>query len=199
MAFLFGGGRKVEADGGVRECARQVGRNVRGTERELERAEAREKGLMRELKRCAGDLPAARLKATELVRLRAHKGRLASLRANMTGLAQELEQVGASQRTQDMVGRTALMLGKLNSRMDPTGAARLVAIFERESAQMGVKQEVLHEALDSAFEAEGEAALTDAAVEQVLAEAGLEEGMRYARARAGEDPSMVDLERAANS
>jgi charged multivesicular body protein 2A len=202
MAFLFGGGRVVDKDGGVRECERQVGRNVRATERELLKLDSREKLALRELRASGAkrDMEAARLKATELVRLRAHRARLASLRANMVGLSQGLGEIAASHRTQEMVGKTALMLGKLNAQLDLPSAARMVAVFERESAQMGMKQEVIHDALDEAFAEEGEAGLTDQAVEQVLAEAGFEESLLYAQSRPPpRDVSMEELEQRLNA
>ena len=202
MAFLFGGGRPVEADGGVRECERQVKRNVRGAERETLRLDAEEKRLLRELKACGvkRDLEGARGKARELVRLRAHRARMAALKSNMVGLAQELGEIGASQKIQETVGKTALMLSKLNSQLDLASASRLVVAFERESTQMGMKQEVLHDALESAFEAEGEKAMTEEAVEQVLVEAGLEDTLRFGAAHAatGGD-GMDEMERRLNA
>ena len=202
MAFLFGGGRPAQTDGGVRECERGVRRNVRGTEREMARLDAQEGRLLRELKACGvkRDLEGARGKARELVRLRAHRGRMASLRSNMVGLAQELGEIGASQRIQETVGGTALMLSKLNAQLDLASASRLVAAFERESSQMEMKQEVLHDALESAFEAEGEKAMTEEAVEQVMVEAGLEDTLLFGAARAatGGD-GMDEMERRLNA
>ena len=101
MAFLFGGARATNHDC-VRDYQRKISGSARGMERELARLEVQEKSLQRELSKCAAEskIDMATTKAREMVRLRAHKGRLNTMRGHMTGLAQQLQTVQSSTRMQ---------------------------------------------------------------------------------------------------
>lgn len=71
-------------------------------EREIARLELQEKSLQRELGKCAAEskIDMATTKAREMVRLRAHKTRLSTMRGHMTGLAQQLQTVQSSTKMQ---------------------------------------------------------------------------------------------------
>ena len=186
MAFLFGGGRQSDVDS-VRAFQRQVASSARGTEREIAKLTGTERQLLRELKRCGteGNLELAKVKAQELIRMRAHRSRLYTVRANFAGLAQQIGQLGSSQRTMETVARTTRFLQSLNGRTDAAGVHRMLVEFQRQNDLMGDKRETLDETLDAAFEAEGEAGATEDAVAAVFLEAGVEASMRLGRAGVG--------------
>jgi charged multivesicular body protein 2A len=188
MSFLFGGSRPTNTDT-VRDFQRKVASNARGVERELARMDQREAVLQRELAGCAKDggsrLDIATAKAREIVRLRAHRGKLVTVKEHMTGLAQQLQTVQATGRIQDIVMTTGRMLQTLNGRFDAGSMARMLAEYERQNAQMTVKQELVDDALESGFEADGEQEDCNEAVAGVLSAAGLDVAARLASGRSG--------------
>jgi charged multivesicular body protein 2A len=186
MSFLYGGARPASQDS-LRDYQRKIASAARGMEREIRRQDAQEKALERELSRCARDnnIEVATSKARELVRLRAHRGRLYTMKEHMTGLSQQLMSVQSSSRIQETLANTARMLHSLNARFDAPSVARMLADFERQNALITSKQEIVDDTLDSAFEADGEADATSEAVLSVLQGVGLDLRGRFGSAGKG--------------
>lgn len=175
MAFLYGGGRPSGKDC-LRDYQRQIASNARGMEREVARLDQQEKGLQRDLAKCAqeGKIDTATIKAREMVRLRAHRSRVQTMKGHMTGLAQQLQTVQSSTKMQETIATTARMLQGLNSRFDAASVARMLAEFEKQNILMANKQEVIDDTLDTTFEVDGEQDATNEAVLGVLQEVGLD-------------------------
>jgi charged multivesicular body protein 2A len=195
MAFLFGGGRPSGQDS-LRDYQRKIAGSARGMGREIAKLDAQEKLMLKELAKCGaeGKLEVATTKAKEMVRLRAHRGRLYTMKGNMAGLAQQLQTVQSSAKIQETIALTARMLQGLNARFDAPSVARMLAEFEKQNALIAHKQEVVDDTLDSAFEVDGEGDATNDAVLDVLQEAGLDLRNRLGPtgSRAGEDVEDLD-------
>lgn len=175
MAFLFGGARPTNHDC-VRDYQRKISGSARGMEREIARLDLQEKRLQQELGKCAAEskIELATSKAKEMVRLRAHRGRLNSMRGHMSGLAQQLQSVQSSAKMQETLATTGRMLQALNARFDAASVARMLADFEKQTVLMTNTQEVMGDTLDSSFEVDGEQDAANDAVLAVLQEAGLD-------------------------
>ena len=182
MAFLFGGARPTGADA-IRDFQREVKSSIRGTDREVGKLNVAERTLLRDLKRCGADsnVELARVKARELIRMRAQRSRLFTLKSNMSGLAQRLGELHGSARTTETLARTTRMLQSLNGRMDTAAVTQMLAQFQRHSDLMGNRQEIIEETLESAFETDGEAAATDDALLAVFREAGVDASLSLGR------------------
>jgi charged multivesicular body protein 2A len=190
MAFLFGGARPSGKDS-LRDYQRRIAGSARGMAREIDRLDAQEKRLQRELTKCGaeGQLEMATTKAKEMVRLRAHRTRLYTMKGNMTGLAQQLQTVQSTSKIQETIALTAKMLQGLNARFDAPSVARMLAEFEKQNALIASKQELVEDTLDSAFEVDGELDATSEAVLDVLQEAGLDLRGRLGKAGVGSSAS----------
>lgn len=175
MAFLFGGGRPANQDS-LRDYQRKVAGSARGMEREIHRQDVREKTLQKQLLTCAreNNIDMATTKAKEMVRLRAHRARLYTMKEHMAGLSQQLQTVQSSAKIQETIACTARMLQTLNARFDAPGVARMLAEFEKQNVLITQKQEIVDDTLDSAFEVDGEADATSEAVLDVLQGVGLD-------------------------
>ena len=184
MSFLFGGARAT-SDNPIRALQTQVRTSVRTSEREIARLDREERVLLAQLKKCGSvqHIETARIKAKELVRLRAHRVRLTGLKAGLSGLSQQLGEVGTSHKIQEALGKTTEMLQKLNGQLSMVATQRLMKEFDRQTNEMSTKQEMVNDALESAFEADNEQAETEDAVLQVLEEAGLEQACRMKKVR----------------
>ena len=193
MAFLYGGAKPACKDS-LRDYQRKVAGSARGMEREIRKQDVQEKVLLRDLGKCAreGKIDLATGKAKEMVRLRAHRGRLYSMKEHMTGLAQQLQTVESSAKMQETIATTARMLQGLNARFDAPSVARMLAEFEKQNVLITQKQEIVDDTLDSAFEVDGETDATNEAVLDVLQEAGLD--LRGKLASAGKGMTDTELE-----
>ncbi len=175
MAWLFGGGRQSKTDT-IKGFQRKVAGNARGMDRDIARMDLQEAALQRELTKCAKEskLDSATLKAKEIVRLRAHRARLRTVKEQMGGLAQQLQGVHMTGKIQESVSETVQMLQALNSKVDAGSVSKMLAEFERQTMQMQSKQELMDDAMDSGFEADGEQDDCNEAVIAVLEEVGLD-------------------------
>ena len=186
MSFIFGGGRK-ECKDSLRDYQRKVASSARGMDREMRRLDAQEKGMQRELTKLAQEskIDLATSKAKEMVRLRAHRKRLGTMKEHMTGLSQQLQTVQSSAKMHEIIAVTAKMLTGLNARLDVSSVARMLVEFEKQNVLMAQKQEIVDDTLDSAFEVDGETDATNEAVLDVLQEAGLDLRGRLGNTTAG--------------
>lgn len=182
-------------DNPLRSLQTQVRSSVRASDREIARLDRDEKVLLAQLKKCGSSqhLETARIKAKELVRLRAHRLRLNGLKAGLSGLSQQLGEVGASHKIQEALGKTTVMLQKLNGQLSLGGTQRMMKEFDRQATEMSTKQEFVNDALDTAFEGDNEEVETESAVLQVLEEAGLDEACRMQRMRTSQQAGAPDL------
>ena len=174
MAFLFGGARTVSRSP-LRDQQTELNKGIRALTREDARAGTEERRLTQEIQRNAakGSVETCVTRAKELVRVRAHRGRLASMRGHMTGLAQQLSTFQGTQRLTETLAKTALAMRSLNRQFDPRSVQRMLAEYERQSALMATTQEIVTEGLDSALELEEEREATDDAVASVFRDLGL--------------------------
>lgn len=183
MSFLYGGARPACKDS-LRDYQRKVASSARAMEREIGRMDMQEKRLQQELTKYAateGKLELATTKAREMVRLRAHRARLYTMKGHLTGLAQQLQTVQSTTKIQETLAFTAHMLQGLNSRVDAGSVMRMLAEFEKQSILMANKQELVEDTLDSTLEVDGEEDAMSDAVLDVLQEAGLGVSARLAR------------------
>lgn len=186
MAWLYGGGRPANQDS-LRDYQRRIAGSARGMEREIRRQDVQESRLQKELVKCAQDsrIELATAKAKEMVRLRAHRARLYTMKEHMTGLAQQLQNVQSSTKMQETIAVTARMLQGLNARFDAPAVARMLSDFEKQNVLITNKQEIVEDTLDSAFEVDGETDATSEAVLDVLQGVGLDLRGRLGTSREG--------------
>jgi len=195
MSFLFGGARPPGDSNPLRALQTQVRTGVRASDREIARLDRDEKALLAQLKKCgtSQQIETARIRAKELVRLRAHRLRLNGLRTGLSGLSQQLGEVGASHKIQEALGKTTVMLQKLNGQLSLAGTQKMMKEFERQTGEMSTKQELVNDAMDSAFEGDNEEVETESAVLQVLEEAGLDEACRMHRMKTSQQTGEQDI------
>ena len=185
MAFLFGGERKAAADP-VREHQQEIRRALRAMDREDSRSAAADQALVKEITAHARDqkLPQCKAKAQQLVRARAHRARLNSMRGQLTSLGQQLEVVKGTQQIHRVLEQTTALMRTLNLRVNPKAAHKLLTEFERQNTAFVAGQEVMQETLDAVFEADDEHAASDDALAGIFMELGLSEAAGLYRASA---------------
>jgi division protein CdvB (Snf7/Vps24/ESCRT-III family) len=202
MAFLFGGAPAKQGSGPgdrpanpFREHQRELRYGVRALEREEAKAQRADAAYKVEIMRLAREqrLDLCKAKAREMIRLRAHRSRIMTIKFHMNTLASQLTTLQSTQQLQSVMAKTTRLLQGLNRSMDPRAVHRMLCEFERQHAMMSDSQEVLQETLDSVFESENEAAETDDAMLQVFQELGLDmQGRLGGLSGPGRAPTLVD-------
>merc|ERR1712020_548162 len=83
-----------------------------------------------------------------------------------------MNNIMAQQKLANSMASTSKIMTKFNKQMDPMQMQKMMSKFSQENAKMEMTDELLNDAMDSAFDIdEGE---TDAVVSQVLDEIGIE-------------------------
>lgn len=174
MSFLFGGAPQVKKDP-VRDYQKELRHAMRSMDREDLKAASEEKALTTSITKHAKEqrVDLCKIKAKELIRLRAHRTRLATMKGHMTTLQQQLSTVQSAKVMQDTMAKTTQLLKNLNARIDAKSIHRMLMEYERQSVAFTDGQEVLEETLDGVFEAEGEQEQADQAVSSIFEELGL--------------------------
>lgn len=193
MAFLFGGEHKVRSDP-VREHQQEIKRAIRAMDREEARAVVADKALTKEIVAHARGqkLHQCKSKAQELVRFRAHRARMANMRGHLSSLGQQLDAVKGTQQIHQVMENATWLMRSLNQRIDPKASHRLLTEFERQTTAFSAGQEVIHETLDSVFEADDEQEASDDALSGIFTELGLTEAGELHRASASTAGVAVD-------
>lgn len=175
MSFLFGGAPQAKRDP-VKDYQRDLRHSTRSMDREDLKAAQQERSLVSSITKLAREqrIDLCRAKAKELVRLRAHRHRILTMKGHMATLQQQLSTVQSAKVMQETMAKTTHLLRGLNARLDAKSVHRLLMEFERQSVGFQDGQSVLEESLDGIFEAEDEQANTDQAVAGVFQELGLE-------------------------
>jgi division protein CdvB (Snf7/Vps24/ESCRT-III family) len=175
MSFLFGGAPQVKKDP-VKDYQKDLRHATRSMDREEIKAGVQEKSLTSSIVKLAkeGRVDLCKAKAKELVRLRAHRHRIATMKGHMSTLQHQLSTVQSAKVMQETMAKTTHLLRSLNARLDAKAIHRMLMEFERQSVTFTDGQEILESTLDGIFESEEEQTNTDQAVASVFNELGLE-------------------------
>eukprot|EP00607_Mallomonas_marina_P004515 CAMPEP_0182439576 /NCGR_PEP_ID=MMETSP1167-20130531/86523_1 /TAXON_ID=2988 /ORGANISM="Mallomonas Sp, Strain CCMP3275" /LENGTH=158 /DNA_ID=CAMNT_0024633311 /DNA_START=279 /DNA_END=755 /DNA_ORIENTATION=+ len=153
--------------------------------------------------------------AKDLVRTRQYVKRFIEMKSHLSAVSLKMQTIRSQEAmTQAMKGVTKAMVA-INKQVSVPALQKMMTEFMKESERSEMTQEMVGEAMDSAFEEDGMAAEEDAVVDQVLAELGIqqadaapevpseqpmksEEG-RSEAAQVEADPSMSELEARLNN
>lgn len=158
----------------VRQQQRDLNRHNRDLERDRTRMDREEAKLKQEIKAAAkrGDTATANILAKQIVKNRQAKTRSYQASAQIRGIGSNMNSMLAQQKLATSMAGTSKIMSKFNQQMDPMQMQKMMANFSKENAKMEMTDELLNDAMDSAFDVdEGE---TDAVVTQVLDEIGIE-------------------------
>jgi len=175
MSFLFGGASPNKKNL-IKEYQKDLRNSMRSIDREESKAASQEKILVANINRLAKErrFDICKAKAKELIRLRAHRSRLVTIKGYVSTLQYQLASVQSAKVVQETMAKTTHLLCSLNTEVDAKAIHNMLLEFERQSLAFGNKQEVLEETLDGIFKVENEQECTDEAMASVFQELGLE-------------------------
>lgn len=175
MDKLFGKQKTVKEIS--RENKRDITRNVRGLDKEVEGLKRQEKLVQADIKKALkkGDEKTAKILAKQIVQIRKQQERLNVTKGNMTALSHKQTSLGAQQAMTQAMGTSANVMGKMNAQMDMQKMTETMKNFQKQSELASMKEEMVDDVIDGMFDDDLEDEVDDA-VDQILDDIGIDLG-----------------------
>jgi len=194
MDKIFGKKKTVEQQ--LRDQDKEMRRNQRGLQRDRAGLEKEEKKLEAEIKKAAkmGNKDACKILAKQLVQLRNQKTRTYAAGAKMSSIQSQAKMMHTNQKMAQSMAKTTTTMSKINKQMDVQKIAKTMQNFEKENMKMEMSEEMMNDAMESAFAESGDEEEADNIMNQVLDEIGIEAigSMSRAPAAASANPGESD-------
>lgn len=178
----------------LRQHQRALAKAQRELDRERTKLEQQEKKLVADIKKSAkaGQLNACKVMAKDLVRTRRYVQKFYQMRTQLQAVGLRIQTLRSNQQMADAMRGATRAMASMNKGLNLPAIQRIMNEFERESAAMDMKEELMSEAVDGVMEddAEDEEEEGDKILQQVLEEIGIDMSQKL-----GETPT--DLHSAA--
>jgi len=168
MAFLFG--KQKTPREVIRENQRLLNRSVREIERERAGLQQQEKKIIVEIKKSAkqGQMGAAKIMAKDLVRTRNQIQKFYKMKTQLQAVSLRMQTLNSNAAMADaMKGVTKAMM-RLNRTMNVPAMQQVMMEFERQSEMMDMKEDIMNDCIDGAFNEVEDEEESDAIINQVL-------------------------------
>ncbi|XP_071539558.1 charged multivesicular body protein 2b [Panulirus ornatus] len=161
---------------------RKVGRDVERDRRELEKEEKKLENEIKRLAKSPGNKEAVAMLAKQLVNIRKQKTRTYAANSRISSVAAQQKSMQANVKLAGAMGSATKTMVNMNQIMKPEDIAKNMRDFEQASAKLDMSEEVMNDALDDILNESGDEEESDAIVNQVLDEIGIEIGAKVAGA-----------------
>ena len=167
-------------------AARSITKDKRALDREITHLKREEQKLCQMIKDAAkkpGGEAAARPLAKQLIKIREQQARLTKVSTEMSGVATQIKTAGATAGAAQSIAGATKVMGAVNRSMDPGKMRQTMQEFEKQSAQMEMRQEMVDdvfESLDGEWDDEDDEVLA-----QVMDEIGLDVSSQMSSAPQG--------------
>ncbi|ETW85600.1 hypothetical protein HETIRDRAFT_457410 [Heterobasidion irregulare TC 32-1] len=170
-------GRTVTPAERLRQHQRALAKAQRELDRERTKLEQSEKKLIMDIKKSAkaGQMNACKIMAKDLVRTRRYVQKFYQMRTQLQAVGLRIQTLRSNQQMADaMRGATRAMKG-MNRGLNLPAIQRIMNEFERESATMDMKDEMMNDAVDDVMDddLEDEEEEGDKILKEVLDEIGV--------------------------
>ncbi|CAH1370183.1 hypothetical protein MTP99_011727 [Tenebrio molitor] len=174
MEWLFG--KRLTPEELLRKNQRALNKAMRDLDREKMKMEQQEKKVINDIKKLAkeGQMDAVKIMARDLVRTRRYVKKFMLMKANIQAVSLKIQTLRSQNAmAQAMKGVTKAMQS-MNRQLNLPQIQRILQEFEKQSEIMDMKEEVMNDAIDDAMEDDADEEESDAVVNQVLDELGLQ-------------------------
>jgi charged multivesicular body protein 2A len=181
----------------MKEYQRSIKRSIRDIDRERTGLERQEKKLMADIKKeaKANRIDTARIMAKDLVRTGAYVKKMYKMKSHMEAISLRLQTMQSSQQMTAAMKGVVKVMGKMNQKMNIPQIQAIMAEFEKQNEIMGMKDEMMGDAMDEAFNDDDDDEEENSIVDQVLAELDVvqKDQMAVAPTTSAEASSAVDV------
>ncbi|KZV88863.1 Snf7-domain-containing protein [Exidia glandulosa HHB12029] len=175
LETLFG--RSVTPAERLRQHKRALDKAQRELDRERTKLEAQEKKLVMDIKKSAkaGQISACKVMAKDLVRTRRYTQKFYQMRTQLQAVGLRIQTLRSNQQMAEAMRGASRAMASMNRGMNLPQIQKIMADFEKESATMDMKEEIMVDAIDDAMddELEDEEEEGDKILKEVLDEIGV--------------------------
>lgn len=174
MEWLFG--RKKTPDELLRQNQRALNKAMRELDRERAKMEQQEKKIIADIKKMAkqGQMDAVKIMAKDLVRTRRYVKKFMLMRANIQAVSLKIQTLKSQSAMANAMKGVTKAMGSMNKQMKLPEIQKIMMEFEKQSEIMDMKGEMMEDAIDDVMGDEEDEDESDAIVNQVLDELGLQ-------------------------
>ncbi|KAI2802211.1 Charged multivesicular body protein 2b [Blomia tropicalis] len=169
-------GKKETPNEAARRQQREITRAQRTVQRSSAELEREEKKLEAEIKKLAkaGQIKSCQMLAKQLVALRQQKTRTMAANYRIGAVGSQAKMLSANNVVASAMGASANVMKATNDQMKPEQIAAILNSFDQENMKMDMKDEMIADSLDEMLGGSDEEAESDAIVNQVLDEIGID-------------------------
>jgi len=174
MEWLFG--RKKTPDELLRQNQRALNKAMSELDRERAKMEQQEKKIIADIKKMAkqGQMDAVKIMAKDLVRTRRYVKKFMLMRANIQAVSLKIQTLKSQSAMANAMKGVTKAMGSMNKQMKLPEIQKIMMEFEKQSEIMDMKGEMMEDAIDDVMGDEDDEEESDAIVNQVLDELGLQ-------------------------
>ncbi|KAJ3558057.1 hypothetical protein NM688_g1137 [Phlebia brevispora] len=182
-------GRTVTPAERLRQHQRALAKAQRELDRERTKLEQQEKKLVADIKRSAkaGQLNACKVMAKDLVRTRRYVQKFYQMRTQLQAVGLRIQTLRSNQQMAEAMRGATRAMGAMNRGLNLPQIQRIMNEFEKESATMDMKEEMMSDAVDDVMDEglEDEEEEGDKILRQVLDEIGVDLSQQLGEAPTG--------------
>jgi len=174
----------------LRAHKRTLDRSIRELDRERQGLETQEKRLIVDIKKLAkqDQMGCAKIMAKDLVRTRHHIQKFYKMRTELQAVALRVQTLKSTQAMADSMKGVTKVMARMNRSMNLPQMQRIMMDFERQNQSLEMKGEMMSDAIDDAFEEEGDEAESDQVIQRVFEEIGIDIAHQMSTVPSGELP-----------
>jgi charged multivesicular body protein 2A len=170
-------GRSVTPAERLRQHQRSLAKAQRELDRERGRLEQSEKKLVGDIKKSAknGEMGACKVMAKDLVRTRRYIHKFYQMRTQLQAVGLRIQTLRSNQQMGEAMRGATRAMASMNKGLNLPAIQRIMTEFEKESAMMDMKDEMMSDAVDDVMEdaEEDEEAEGDKILKEVMDEIGV--------------------------
>lgn len=146
---------------------------------------------MSDIKKAAkdGHMDSAKIMAKDLVRTRGYIKKMYKMSSNMSAISLRLQTMSSSAQMAKCMGGVTKAMRRMNGKMNMPQMSKIMMEFEKQNEMMGMKEEMMGDAMDDAFADDEDEEEEEAIVGAILAELNV----NIAGSMASATPGMQDV------
>ncbi|KAJ2899247.1 ESCRT-III subunit protein did4 [Coemansia aciculifera] len=176
FSFLFG--KRMTPQEALRNNIRALKKAQRELDRERSKMEAQEKKLIADIRKSAkaDQRDACKVMAKDLVRTRRYIQKFYKMGTSLQGVSLRIQSMSSNQQMATAMRGATSAMKSMNKSMNLPGMQKVLMDFEKESATMDMKEELMNDAIDDAMEDDemDDEEVSDELVNKILDEINLE-------------------------
>lgn len=174
MEWLFG--RKKSPEEMLRQNQRALNKAMRDLDRERAKMEQQEKKIIMDIKKMAKDnqMDAVKIMARDLARTRRQVKKFILMRANIQAVSLKIQTLRSQNAMAQAMRGVTRAMQNMNRQLNLPQIQKIMQEFEKQSEIMDMKEEMMNDAIDDAMGDDEDEEESDAIVNEVLDELGLQ-------------------------